>query len=99
VSDPRFIGLVQSLLASAEAALGEADSPLVRHLARDGVLARRTGERSLDLLLMLQQKTHGNLDETERGALHRAVRAIQGRLEGLPSAQGSQGADVQGLDT
>jgi hypothetical protein len=83
VSDPRFIGLVQSLLASAEASLGEADSPVARHLARDGVLARRTGERSLELLRMLQRKTHGNLDETERGALQHAVRTVQARLEEL----------------
>ena len=83
MSDPRFIGLVQSLLASAEAALGEPDSPMLRHLARDGILARRTGERSLELLHMLQQKTHGNLDETERSALHHAMTRIQGRLEAL----------------
>ena len=94
MSDPRFIGLVQSLLASAEAALGEADSPMVRHLAHDGVLARRTGERSLDLLLMLQQKTHGNLDETERGALHRAVRTVQERLEGLAQIPDPQAPDI-----
>lgn len=85
MSDPRFIGLVQSLLSSAEAALGEADSPLVRQLARDGVLARRTGERSLGLLLMLQTKTHGNLDETERSALHHAMTTVQARLEALPA--------------
>ncbi len=83
MSDPRFIGLVQSLLASAEAALGEADSPMVRHLARDGILARRTGERSLELLVMLERKTHGNLDETERAALQRALAAIRARLEAL----------------
>jgi len=87
VSDPRFIGLVHSLLASAEAALGEADSPMVRHLARDGVLARRTGERSLDLLKMLQQKTNGNLDETERSTLHRALETVQGRLAEFPDRQ------------
>ena len=84
MSDPRFIGLVHSLLASAEAALGEADSPMVRHLARDGVLARRTGERSLDLLKMLQQKTNGNLDETERSTLHHALETVQGRLAEFP---------------
>ncbi len=83
MSDPRFIGLVQSLLASAEAALGEAGSPLSRQLERDGILARRTGERSLELLLMLQQKTHGNLDETERSALHTALTRIQAQLETL----------------
>jgi len=85
VSDPRFIGLVQSLLASAEAALGEADSPMVRHLARDGVLAQRTGERSLELLVMLEQKTYGNLNETERSSLQHALETIRGRLEGLRS--------------
>lgn len=83
MSDPRFIGLVQSLLASAEAALGEADSPMVRHLARDGVLAERTGERSLELLVMLEHKTYGNLDETERSALRHAVQTVQERLERL----------------
>ena len=84
MSDPRFIGLVHSLLASAEAALGEADSPMVRHLARDGVLARRTGERSLDLLKMLQQKTNGNLDETERNTLYHALETVQERLTEFP---------------
>lgn len=83
MSDPRFVGLVQSLLASAEAALGEANSPLSRQLERDGILARRTGERSLELLLMLQQKTHGNLDETERDTLHRALTRIQAQLATL----------------
>ena len=78
MSDPRFIGLVQSLLASAEAALGEADSPMVRHLARDGVLAQRTGERSLELLVMLEGKTYGNLDETERSALQHALQTDAG---------------------
>ena len=84
MSDPRFIGLVQSVLASAEAALGETDSVLNRALARDGILARRTGEKSLELLLMLQAKTYGNLDETERDVLNRAVETVQGRLGALP---------------
>jgi len=84
VSDPRFIGLVQSLLASAEAALGEVDSPMARHLARDGVLAERTGRRSLELLVMLEQKTYGNLNETERSTLQHALETIRRRLEGLP---------------
>ena len=84
MSDPRFVGLVQSLLASAEAALGETDNALARTMARDGVLARRTGERSLDLLLMLQLKTYGNLDETERDVLNRAAETIRERLAALP---------------
>lgn len=51
------------------------------HLARDGALAKRTAERSLDLLDMLQEKTHGNLDETERDALYQARKRIVKRLE------------------
>ena len=82
--DPRFVGLVHSILSSAEAALGEMNSPMVTRLARDGVLARRTGEKSLQLLEMLQQKTNGNLDETEQGALYSAIRSIRERLEALP---------------
>ena len=76
-----FIGLVASLLSSAEAALGEETSPMALHLARDGALAKRTAERSLELLEMLQQKTHGNLDETERDALYQAQKKITARLE------------------
>ncbi|ADI14397.1 DUF1844 domain-containing protein [Truepera radiovictrix] len=80
MADPRFIGLVHSLLSSAEAALGEEHSPMARHLSRDGLLARRTGERSLGLLLMLQDKTRGNLDDTEQSALHHAISTLQARL-------------------
>jgi hypothetical protein len=81
MANPQFIGLVHSLLASAEAALGEAHSPLASHLARDGILARRTAERSLALLEMLQQKTLGNLDETERAVLERALMRLRRHLE------------------
>lgn len=88
MSDPRFVGLVQSLLASAEAALGETDSVLTRALTRDGILARRTGERSLELLLMLQTKTYGNLDETERDVLNHTVATVQKRLAAFSPGKG-----------
>jgi len=78
--DPRFIGLIHSLRSSAEAALGELASPMVTRLARDGVLARRTAERSLDLLEMLVDKTQGRLDATERDALIRARDEVRLRL-------------------
>lgn len=57
------------------------------HLAKDGLLARRTAEKSLELLNMLQRKTLGNLDETERDALHRAQKDISERLEGLTNTE------------
>lgn len=78
--DPRFIGLVHSLRSSAEAALGDLASPMVTRLARDGALARKTAERSLDLLDMLFEKTRGQLDATEREALVRAREAVRERL-------------------
>lgn len=79
MSDPRFIGLVHSLISSAEAALGESASPMLAHLAKDGALARKTASRSLDLLEMLVMKTSGQLDDTERATLYAArdrVRAL-----------------------
>lgn len=86
MADPRFIGLVHSLLASAQASLGEEHSPMARHLDREGVRSRRTAERSLALLRMLHEKTAGNLDETERAALHDALRALR---DGLEAATGN----------
>ena len=88
MANPHFIGLVQSLLSTAQAALGEADSPLVSRMARDGVLARRSAQKSLELLEMLQQKTAGNLDETERDVINRALQTVRGGLERFAEADG-----------
>ena len=93
--DPRFIGLVHSILSSAEAALGERDSPLFNRLASHGAVARRTAERSLGLLTMLEEKSRGNLDETERDALHRARRRIR---ELLDDAQPEEAVEDAGGD-
>lgn len=84
MSDPRFIGLVHSILSSAEASLGELNSPVFNRLASQGALARRTAERSLALLVMLEEKTRGNLDETERATLHQAHRRIADMLAQEP---------------
>ena len=86
--DKHFIGLVHSVLSSAQAALGEENSPMTLHLAKDGILSRRTAEKSLELLTMLQRKTYGNLDETERDALYQAQKSIADRLEQLEKAEG-----------
>ena len=96
--DKRFIGLVHSLLSSAQAALGEEHSPMRTRLASAGIearspKARRAAQRSLDLLEMLRVKTLGNLDETERDALVRATEALRAQLEATdPEA----GADDRG---
>jgi hypothetical protein len=83
MTEKHFIGLVHSILSSAEAALGEMNSPMLSHLAKDGALSRKTAERSLELLTMLQRKTLGNLDETERDALYQAQKTISEKLAQL----------------
>jgi Domain of unknown function (DUF1844) len=79
-----FVGLVNTLQATAEAALGElnASSALAR---RDGLTetparARETAQRSLRLLTMLAEKTRGNLDLTESELLSEAVARLRERL-------------------
>jgi len=94
--DPRFIGLVHSLRSSAEAALGELASPMVTRLARDGVLARTTAQRSLDLLDMLFDKTLGRLDATERDALMTARDAVRRRLAATAASSDPDAAAAGG---
>ncbi|MFC4456007.1 DUF1844 domain-containing protein [Deinococcus sonorensis] len=79
-----LVGLINSLQATAEAALGDlnASSALAR---RDGLdqtpdRARQTAERSLRLLTMLAEKTRGNLDLTEAELLGGAIAQLRERL-------------------
>lgn len=81
---PDFVGLVQSLLATAEAAFGENTATTAR-ARNDGLLAtpdraRQTAERSLTLLVMLAEKTRGNLDFQEADLLTHAIASIRDRL-------------------
>jgi Domain of unknown function (DUF1844) len=81
MANKHFIGLVHAILSSAQASLGETNSPMLSHLAKDGALAKRTAKRSLELLQMLERKTLGNLDETEHDALFTASKTIQEMLD------------------
>ncbi|MFC3834742.1 MULTISPECIES: DUF1844 domain-containing protein [Deinococcus] len=80
---PDFIGLVHSLQATAEAALGDLNAATAS-AARDGLLAEgraeQTARRSLTLLTMLAEKTRGNLDLTEAEVLTGAIGALRARL-------------------
>ncbi|MBB5375464.1 hypothetical protein HNQ07_000908 [Deinococcus metalli] len=80
---PDFVGLVNSLQATAEAALGDLNAATAS-AARDGLLegsrARQTAQRSLNLLTMLADKTRGNLDFTEAQLLTDAIAALRARL-------------------
>lgn len=78
-----FVGLVSSLQATAEAALGDLNAA-TSSAARDGLLreerARQVAERSLKLLLMLAEKTRGNLDFAEAELLTDAIASLRARL-------------------
>ncbi|ACO45855.2 DUF1844 domain-containing protein [Deinococcus deserti] len=83
MAHPEFVGLVNSLQATAEAALGDLNAASAS-AARDGLLAenraRQTAERSLKLLTMLAEKTRGNLDFTEADLLTQAIGSLRERL-------------------
>ena len=97
------MGLVHALRSSAEVALGDDDTPLRAHAARDGVQGLAAAERSLGLLEMLQRKTAGNLGETERDTLWTALRTLREMIEaarlrldgdGAPGADATDAADA-----
>lgn len=89
MSNPEFVGLITTLQATAEAALGDLNAASAS-AARDGLLtegrARRSAERSLALLVMLAEKTRGNLDFEEAELLGTAVTTLRGRLAALGDA-------------
>ena len=79
-----FVGLVNMLEATADAALGEltAASALLRQggLTGDPERARQTAQRSLRLLTMLAEKTRGNLDMVEADLLSGAIAHLRSQL-------------------
>lgn len=83
MAHPDFIGLVTSVRATAEAALGDLNAASPSAL-RDGLIsetrARQTAERSFRLLSMLTEKTRGNLDAEEAELLTDAVTSLRERL-------------------
>ncbi|CAM3815743.1 DUF1844 domain-containing protein [Deinococcus saxicola] len=91
---PEFVGLVNSLQATAEAALGDLNAATAS-AARDGLLqegrARQTAERSLKLLTMLADKTRGNLDFAEADLLTGAISSLRERLSDDPHHANPQG--------
>jgi Domain of unknown function (DUF1844) len=79
--DPDFIGLIQSVTASAEAAMGQLNV-LTGRLARDGLMdditkRRALAERSLRLLESLASKTRGNLDREEAMILTNGIGSLR----------------------
>ena len=77
-----FVGLVQSIVATGEAALGTRNA-LTARLERDGVTrSRATAERSLRLLEALAAKTRGNLDAEEAAILSGGLASLRAGLEG-----------------
>jgi hypothetical protein len=86
MSNPELIGLIQSLEAMAEAALGEL-SPLQNQMRLEGAVnnsrGRSIAERNLKMLNMLKEKTRGNLDFDEAEILGGAIANLANLLERL----------------
>jgi hypothetical protein len=79
--DQDFIGLIQSVTASAEAAMGQLNV-LTGRLARDGLMddlekRRALATRSLRLLESLANKTRGNLDREEAMVLTTGITSLR----------------------
>lgn len=97
MSNPEFVGLIQSLEATAEAALGEL-SPLSRQVRGElggdfgGPRALRMVEKSLKMLETLAEKTRGNLDFEESEILGNAIQNLRSRVSEQGRKQGSRGA-------
>ncbi|WP_261664134.1 DUF1844 domain-containing protein [Deinococcus sp. Marseille-Q6407] len=94
MANPDFVGLVTSVQATAEAALGQLNAA-TSSAARDGLLdesrSAQVAERSLRLLVMLAEKTRGNLDFEEAEILSDAVASVR-ELQAAKAAQAGAAA-------
>jgi Domain of unknown function (DUF1844) len=82
-----FISLIQSLVTTGQAALGDWNV-LTARMDRDGLeRGRRTAERSLRLLEALAQKTRGNLDIEESDVLTDGIRTVRDSLEAFDARE------------
>lgn len=70
-----FSAFVLSLSTSALAALGQCDDPAFIDLPRDPEIARN----NIDILLMLREKTVGNLNKDEEKLLSTVIYDLQMR--------------------
>lgn len=77
-----FLNLVVSMSHSALLHLGDAPDPVTGAREKDLPLARQT----IDLLAMLQEKTHGNLSGEEERVLTQAIYDL--RMRFVEVAQG-----------
>ena len=68
-----FIQLVIGLQSTAWIALGKVENPRTKKIEKNLPLARE----SIDTLLMLKEKTKGNLNETEKGILEQPLQQLE----------------------
>lgn len=70
-----FSAFVLSLTTTALAALGQCEDPAFEDLPKDPEIARN----NIDILIMLRDKTRGNLTEDEEKLLHSVIYDLQMR--------------------
>jgi len=68
-----FIQLVIGLQSTAWIALGKVENPRTKKVEKNLPLARE----SIDTLLMLKEKSKGNLNETEKGILEQPLQQLE----------------------
>ncbi len=80
--EPSFRVLVMQLLTQALIELGEIPNPMTGSTGKSILRARFT----IDLLVMLREKTQGNLEPEEEQELDAILRDLMGRLAHLGRA-------------
>lgn len=71
--NPLFLHLVLSLQSAAWYQMGKTVSPISGKIERD----MQQAKASIDMLVMLQEKTDGNLSDEEKNILDNAVYSLQ----------------------
>jgi hypothetical protein len=77
-----FSTFILSLASATFIEMGVVEDPLTKTKKKD----LSSAKQHIDLLLMLQDKTRGNLDDEERGLLERILRDV--RLQFAKASEG-----------
>lgn len=73
MAEPDFIGLITSFYFACWQQLGKIANPLTGKIERD----LQQAKYSIDTLIMLREKTRGNLTDDEKKALDEAIANLQ----------------------
>lgn len=95
VPEVSFSSLVLTLSTSAWVAMGKVADPLTGEVKKDMNGARYT----IDLLVMLREKTRGNLSEEEQKFLNAVIGELQANYAETVFGEGEEGREEKKSDT